>query len=61
MDRFVKPDYNPTEQDVLRARVRSTGIDEAEFDFGDLAFRFVKKKKKSLFVLLCLTLGLLFV
>eukprot|EP01096_Ripella_sp_DP13-Kostka_P015758 TRINITY_DN747_c0_g1_i1.p1 TRINITY_DN747_c0_g1~~TRINITY_DN747_c0_g1_i1.p1 ORF type:complete len:353 (+),score=173.30 TRINITY_DN747_c0_g1_i1:82-1140(+) len=39
VDRFVKPDYNPTEQDVLRARVRSTGIDEAEFDFGDLAFR----------------------
>ena len=35
----MKPDFIPNEQDVLRARVRSTGIDEAEFDFEDLQFR----------------------
>lgn len=29
----------PDQQDVLRARVRSTGIEEAEFTFEDLAFR----------------------
>jgi len=39
IDRFMKPDFIPNEQDVLRARVRSTGIDEAEFDFEDLQFR----------------------
>lgn len=31
----------PTEQDALRARVRSTGIDEAEFAFQDLSFKMV--------------------
>ena len=36
----MDPNYVPNEQDVLRARVRSTGIDEAEFEFEDLEFRF---------------------
>ncbi len=31
--------YTPTTQDVLRARVRSTGIEEAEFKFEELKFR----------------------
>ena len=39
VDRFLNDDYVPTEQDILRARVRSTGIDEAEFDFEDFSFR----------------------
>lgn len=39
IDRFLNPDYMPDQQDVLRARVRSTGIEEAEFTFEDLAFR----------------------
>eukprot|EP01095_Lingulamoeba_sp_RSL-Kostka_P015521 TRINITY_DN716_c0_g1_i1.p1 TRINITY_DN716_c0_g1~~TRINITY_DN716_c0_g1_i1.p1 ORF type:complete len:351 (-),score=127.78 TRINITY_DN716_c0_g1_i1:215-1267(-) len=39
LDRFANPSYVPNEQDVLRARVRSTGIDEAEFEFEDLQFR----------------------
>lgn len=41
ISRFSDPQYCPTEQDVLRARIRSTGIEEAEFQFDDLAFRMV--------------------
>merc|ERR1712137_432420 len=39
IDRFLDPGFVPTEQDVLRARVRSTGIDEAEFELEDFSFR----------------------
>lgn len=41
IDRFIQPDYIPTQADVLRARVRSTGIEEAEFKFEDITFRMV--------------------
>jgi len=41
LDRFMNPDFLPNEQDALRARVRSTGIEEAEFKFQDLSFKFV--------------------
>jgi len=39
IERFYQKDYLPTFQDVLRARVRSTGIDEADFSFEGLRFR----------------------
>jgi G-protein alpha subunit len=39
IDRVADANFLPSEQDVLRARVRSTGIEEAEFYFEDLAFR----------------------
>jgi GTPase SAR1 family protein len=40
LERFRDPDnYTPTAADVLRARVRSTGIEEAEFKFDELRFR----------------------
>jgi len=39
IDRFMDPGYVPTKDDVLRARVRSTGIEEAEFTFEDITFR----------------------
>ena len=39
IDRFAQEDYSPTNQDILRARVRSTGIEEATFVFEDLEFR----------------------
>jgi len=39
VDRFVADGYIPTQQDVLRARVRTTGIQEAEFKFEELEFR----------------------
>ena len=31
LDRISRPDYVPTEQDVLRTRVRTTGIVEIQF------------------------------
>ncbi|KAL7985949.1 hypothetical protein Chor_011115 [Crotalus horridus] len=37
--RLVVPGYVPTEQDVLRSRVKTTGIIETQFSFKDLHFR----------------------
>uniref|UniRef100_A0A452GLD4 Uncharacterized protein n=1 Tax=Gopherus agassizii TaxID=38772 RepID=A0A452GLD4_9SAUR len=37
--RLVAPGYVPTEQDVLRSRVKTTGIIETQFSFKDLNFR----------------------
>jgi len=39
ISRFMSASYIPTQQDVLRARVRSTGIEEAVFRFEDISFR----------------------
>lgn len=39
IDRFMIDDFVPTQDDVLRARVRTTGIQEAEFKFEELEFR----------------------
>ena len=41
VDRICMADFVPTAQDALRARVRSTGIEEAEFKFQDLSFKMV--------------------
>lgn len=37
--RIATPGYMPTEQDVLRARVRTTGIIETSFRYKDLIYR----------------------
>jgi len=39
IDRFATDNYVPTQDDVLRARVRTTGIQEAEFKFEDIELR----------------------
>ncbi|XP_035236903.1 guanine nucleotide-binding protein G(t) subunit alpha-2 [Anguilla rostrata] len=39
LDRITKPDYLPTEQDVLRSRVKTTGIIEEQFSCKELHFR----------------------
>jgi len=39
IDKCAKPNYTPDEQDVLRARVKTTGIVEAEFDVEGYHFR----------------------
>jgi GTPase SAR1 family protein len=39
IDRFLQPDYRPSEADILRTRIRSTGIEEAEFTFADMKFK----------------------
>ncbi|EGG21406.1 G-protein subunit alpha 5 [Cavenderia fasciculata] len=37
--RFATDDYVPSQDDVLRSRVRTTGIQEANFKFHDIEFR----------------------
>jgi guanine nucleotide-binding protein subunit alpha len=37
--RFSQPDYLPTDDDILRARVRTTGITESHFDLGTMSLR----------------------
>jgi len=39
MDRVGVKGYSPTEQDVLRSRVKTTGITETTFRVGDLTYR----------------------
>lgn len=41
IDRFLQPEYVPSVNDVLRVRVRSTGIEEAEFAFDKMTFKVV--------------------
>ncbi|KAF9583393.1 guanine nucleotide-binding protein subunit alpha [Lunasporangiospora selenospora] len=38
IDRISKPAYVPTDQDVLRSRVKTTGITETRFVIGDLTY-----------------------
>ncbi|XP_072279693.1 guanine nucleotide-binding protein G(t) subunit alpha-2 [Pyxicephalus adspersus] len=39
LDRITASNYIPNEQDVLRSRVKTTGIIETQFSFKDLHFR----------------------
>jgi len=39
--RIAQQDYLPTEQDVLRSRVKTTGVLETTFDVEDIIFRLV--------------------
>ena len=39
IDRIAAPDYVPNDQDVLRSRVKTTGITETTFIIGDLTYR----------------------
>lgn len=39
LDRLCDPSYLPTEQDILRSRVKTTGIVEEHFTFKDLHFK----------------------
>lgn len=39
--RIAQPTYMPTEQDVLRSRVKTTGVLETTFDVQDFEFRLV--------------------
>ncbi|KAL1924989.1 uncharacterized protein VTP21DRAFT_4643 [Calcarisporiella thermophila] len=39
IDRIAQPDYLPTDQDVLRSRVKTTGITESTFQVGDITYR----------------------
>lgn len=39
LDRISKPNYIATQQDVLRTRVKTTGIVETHFSFKNLHFK----------------------
>ena len=39
LDRISRPNYVPTQQDVLRTRVKTTGIVETNFSFKKLDFK----------------------
>jgi guanine nucleotide-binding protein G(i) subunit alpha len=39
IERIAQSDYLPTDQDVLRSRVKTTGITETTFIIGDLTYR----------------------
>ncbi len=39
LDRLGMKDYQPTEQDILRTRVKTTGIVEVHFSFKNLNFK----------------------
>jgi len=41
IDRFLADDYFPKTEDVLRVRVRSTGVEESKFTFDRRLFTFV--------------------
>lgn len=41
LDRISQHDYIPTQQDVLRTRVKTTGIIETTFAFRGLQFKYV--------------------
>lgn len=41
VERFADPSYVPTESDILRARVRSTGIEELSCQFAEFKFKLI--------------------
>lgn len=49
LDRIAEPAYLPTQQDVLRVRVPTTGIIEYPFDLQSVIFRWVKRIRKHHF------------
>lgn len=41
LDRISQPNYVPSQQDVLRTRVKTTGIVETQFTFKNLHFKYI--------------------
>lgn len=39
IDRMAQPGYLPTDQDILRSRVKTTGITETTFKVGELTYK----------------------
>lgn len=40
IDRIAAPNYVPTDQDILRSRVKTTGITETTFKIDSLLYRY---------------------
>lgn len=47
IDRVAASNYLPTEQDILRVRVPTTGIIEYPFDLEEIRFRYVWSADKD--------------
>lgn len=47
IDRVAGRSYLPTEQDILRVRVPTTGIIEYPFDLEEIRFRYLLIKEKT--------------
>jgi hypothetical protein len=43
LDRIAHKGYNPTEEDILRIRVKTCGVTESEVSIGKDRFRFIGK------------------
>lgn len=41
LDRISSPNYIPTQQDVLRTRVKTTGIVETNFTYKNLNIKYI--------------------
>jgi guanine nucleotide-binding protein subunit alpha len=41
VERFATPDYIPTDQDILRARMKTLGVQESLFQVGKVTYRMV--------------------
>ena len=39
MDKILDPSYTPTEQDILRSRVQTTGVVETSFKYGIITYK----------------------
>lgn len=61
LDRLGAKDYQPTEQDILRTRVKTTGIVEVHFSFKNLNFKWVRRSIESLIETRALTTTFLFI
>lgn len=47
IDRVAAPSYLPTEQDILRVRVPTTGIIEYPFDLEEIRFRYKQTNSRT--------------
>lgn len=56
IDRVAARDYLPTEQDILRVRVPTTGIIEYPFDLEEIRFR--SRQRKQIIQMLKSCLGI---
>ena len=58
LDRISEPGYVPSEQDVLRTRVKTTGIVETKFNLRGFQFEYVsasRRLKSNVFKVACNT------
>lgn len=53
LDQIAQPTYIPSEEDVIRVRIQTTGIFESRFEIGPMIFQYVRGRMQWLFGPLC--------